>query len=572
MKKIILVFSFICLGFAVHAQQSEISLEVKEHIKARIDADLNVGIVVGYIDGDTVEYYSYGKTALTNGTDVDENSVFEIGSISKTFTAIMLAEKVIQGEMSLSDPMSKYLPESVKVPSRNGKVITLKDLATHSSGLPRLPDNLKPANLNNPYADYTIENAYSFLSSYELPRDIGETYEYSNYGMGMLGHILELQSGKSYEDLMVERIADVYGMNETRVVFTKSMKEHLAKGHANGREVENWDLPALAGAGAIRSTASDMVKYLQANIEYSDTALNKGMKLSHQVAYANEAQNLEIGLAWHLGNNGNLVLHNGGTGGYSAMAAFNVTTKKGVVVLTNSIENVDAIALKLLDNTSQLVMPKLSIARILEEEINANGMSKGIVFYKKTKQETPDAYDFGEGELNRLGYKFLGQDDLESALAIFKLNVEMFPEASNPYDSLGEVYLKKGDSTLAITNYKKSLELDVTNDNAVKILTDLGIDTASLIKEVIVPVEVLETYVGDYELAPSFIITITRVDSHLFLQATNQPQFEIFASAQNEFYLKVVKASVTFNANSKGVIDSMTLHQGGQHIPGKKME
>jgi len=264
MKKVIFLFSFIFLSFAVTAQQTKISSEVKDHIKARVDNGLNVAIVVGLIDGDSVEYFSYGKTALEKGQDVDENSVFEIGSISKTFTTIMLADEVLKGNMKLLDPLSKYLPKNVKVPSRNNRVITLKDLATHSSALPRMPTNFTPANPNNPYADYTIELAYDFMSNLELTRDIGELFEYSNFGMGMLGHALELKNNMTYEDLMIERIANPLGMNNTRILFTKNMKNHLAKGHSNGREVENWDLPAMAGAGAIRSTASDMVKYLQA--------------------------------------------------------------------------------------------------------------------------------------------------------------------------------------------------------------------------------------------------------------------------------------------------------------------
>ena len=572
MKKIIVLFSFIIFSFVVTAQQTKITSEVKDHIKARVDNGLNVAIVVGLIDGDSVEYFSYGKTALENGQDVDENSVFEIGSISKTFTTIMLADEVLKGNMKLLDPLSKYLPKNVKVPSRNNRVITLKDLATHSSGLPRLPNNMSPTNPNNPYADYTIEQAYSFLSGYELPRDVGETFEYSNFGMGILGHALELKNNKTYEELLIERIANKLEMNNTRIVFTDNMKNHLAKGHSNGREVENWDLPSLAGAGAIRSTASDMVKYLQANMGIKKTTLYDAMLMTHKSAYKNEGQNFEMGLGWHYALDKSVVWHNGGTGGYRSFAGFIKDTTKGVVVLTNSVESVDAIGLKLLDDTRQLEMPKLSIVNILEEDITANGIESGIALYKKLKADSLDKYNFNEGELNRLGYSFLGKDKNDIALEIFKLNVAVYPKASNPYDSLGEAYLKQGDSTLAITNYKKSLELNPANDNAKKILIDLGVNEAEVIKDINVSVEVLETYVGKYQLAPTFIITITRKESKLFLQATGQPQFEVFPSSQNEFYLKVVEASITFNKGDDGDIESLILHQGGQKVPGKKIE
>jgi CubicO group peptidase (beta-lactamase class C family) len=570
MKKLLLVVSIIFIGFTAQAQDALISSEVKNHIKARVDNKLNVGIVVGVIDGDKVEYFSYGKTALENGTDVDENSVFEIGSISKTFTAIMVADEVLKGNMKLSDPIQKYFPEGVTVPTRNGKEITIKDLATHSSALPRMPDNFQPTNPNNPYADYTIPLAYEFMSSVELTRDIGSQYEYSNFGMGMLGHILELINNKSFEDLLIERITNVYNMNDTRVVFTDNMKAHLAKGHANGREVENWDLPALAGAGAIRSTASDMVKYLKANMGMTPSPIYNAMKMSHEVAYTNEEQDFSMGLAWHYGLNDTVVWHNGGTGGYISFAGFLKGTNKGVVVLTNTQENINAIGFKLLGDDAELKVPKKSIAVKIDNEIEANGIDSGIALYRKAKTETDDSYSFDEDELNSLGYKYLAKDEDRIALALFKLNVEMFPNASNPYDSLGEAYLKMGDSALAKKNYTKSVALNPANEGGIKVLESLGVTSA--VKTVNVASEVLDTYVGKYELAPTFIITVTHKENKLFVQATGQPQFEVFPKAQNEFYLKVVEASVTFNADETGKIISMTLHQNGQNMPGKKIE
>lgn len=570
MKRFTLFFSFVCFSFALYAQQFQIPQEVKDHIKERVDNGINVSIAIGFIDGDDVNFFSYGKSALENGFDVDENSVYEIGSISKVFTGILLAENVLYGRMKLSDPLEKYLPEQVKVPVRNSKEIDLKDLATHSSGLPRMPNNFTPTNPLNPYFDYTVELAYDFMSRHELVRDIGSRFEYSNYGMGMLGHILELESGKSYENLVVNRITNVLNMDDTRVVFTKRMKNNLARAHSNGREVENWDIPALAGAGAIRSTTSDMVKFLKANMESDTSTLNKAMKMSHKVAYKNEEQNFEMGLGWHYAIDKTVVWHNGGTGGYRAFAGFVKGTTKGVVVLTNSSEGVDDIGLKLLDDTRKLEMPKISIGNVLEKEINSNGIEEAIEFYNIAKKEESITYNFGEDELNNLGYKYLVKENIAVALAIFKLNVKMHPNASNPYDSLGEAYLKQGDSTLAIRNYKKSLELNPGNDNAQRVLKNLGI--AKVVEEVIVSDEVLQTYVGKYQLTPNFNITVTKKDLRLFIQATGQSQFEVFASAQNKFYLKVVTASITFNSDDGGKVISLTLHQGGQNPTGIKIE
>lgn len=139
----------------------------------------------------------------------------------------------------------------MKVPTRNGRQITLLDLATHTSGLPRLPDNFSPKNADNPYADYTVEQMYAFLSGYTLPRDIGATYEYSNLGSGLMGHLLARNDGTNYEALVLERICRPLGMTNTQVVLTPGLKARLATGHnAAGERVSNWDLPTLAGAGA----------------------------------------------------------------------------------------------------------------------------------------------------------------------------------------------------------------------------------------------------------------------------------------------------------------------------------
>ena len=358
-------------------------------------------------------------------------------------------------------------------------------------------------------------------------------------------------------------------MDDTRLVLTQTMKNRLAKGHDGLSETENWDIITLGGAGGIRSTVSDMVKYIQANINANtiDSKLHNAMALAHKSAFKSKEQNAEMALAWHI-ENGSFLMHNGATGGYCAMSAIDKASKRGVVVLTNSNENVDAIAIKLMVPSYPLKAIKPSIAKVLAKEIKVNGITKAIAFYKEAKTKQANNYNFEVEELNTLGYQLLAEDKKDIALEIFKLNVAEFPEASNPYDSLAEAYLENGEQELAIENYKKSLDLNPANDNARDVLKSLKVD----IKEVTVSKEMLESYTGKYQLAPTFAITITTKEGRLFLQATGQPQFEIFPSDYNIFFLKVVEARVEFNANSKGKIDSMTLFQNGQVLPGKRVE
>jgi serine-type D-Ala-D-Ala carboxypeptidase/endopeptidase len=233
----------------------------------------------------------------------------------------------------------------VKVPTRNGKEITLLHLATHRSGLPRLPTNMAPKDAANPYADYAFPDLYHCLETVELAWNPGDAYAYSNLGMGLLGHILELRSGKSYEQLVIERLCRPMGMRDTVMTLTPELKRRLAPGHrSNGTPAANWDLPGLAGAGALRSTADDMLRYLDANLGDAHAEAH--------VTRASIGNGMRIGLAWHLTpltpKGPTIVWHNGGTGGYRSYAGFIRQSRTGVVVLGNSTSDVDRLGIDLL--------------------------------------------------------------------------------------------------------------------------------------------------------------------------------------------------------------------------------
>jgi CubicO group peptidase (beta-lactamase class C family) len=308
-------------------------------IKQRVEEKRSAGIVVGLLPAD-------GKTRVIAFGDpgpgkppLDANTVFEIGSISKVFTSTVLAQMVLDGKVALDDPVQKFLPAGVTMPTRNGKAITLGSLSTQSSGLPRMPNNFRPKDSSNPYADYTVQQMYDFLSGYQLTRDPGQQFEYSNLGVGLLGHALALAAGKSYEELEQERVWTPLGMTNTAITLTPWMKEHLALGHdAAGAVTSNWDIPTLAGAGAIRSTAADMLEFVDANLHPERGPLGKAMELAHRERAPAGGGNVAIGLNWiilHAGTD-TIVWHNGGTGGYRTFIGFEPSRKMGVVVLTNS--------------------------------------------------------------------------------------------------------------------------------------------------------------------------------------------------------------------------------------------
>jgi CubicO group peptidase (beta-lactamase class C family) len=239
--------------------------------------------------------------------------------------------------VSLDDPVQKYLPASVHVPTRNGKVITLGNLSEQNSGLPRMPDNFHPANPANPYADYGAAQLYEFLNGYQLPRDPGAEFEYSNVGVGLLGLALARATGKSYEELERSLVWAPLRMTHTAITLTPWMEQHLVLGHdEQGKVVPNWDLDALAGAGAIRSTANDMLKFADANLHPERGPLERAMAFAHQVRA--KAGPMGIGLNWlslYAGAD-TIVWHNGGTGGYRTYLGLLPSRKMAVVVLTNS--------------------------------------------------------------------------------------------------------------------------------------------------------------------------------------------------------------------------------------------
>jgi len=565
--------NLICLLLSIFAVESygqkatKLPDTVVNNIEKRIAYEQSPSIVVGIIDNDGPRYFNFGNTKV-NGTPANEHTIYEIGSISKVFTATLLAQQVLDGKVKLDDPAQKYLPREVKVPQRGGKEITLAHLSDHTSGLPRMPSNFAPGNPGNPFADYTVEKLYSFLSSYTLTRDIGSSYEYSNVAQGLLGHILALNAGITYEALVTKTITSTLSMNETKISLDDNMKTNLATGYSNGMAVENWDIPTLAGAGAIRSSTYDMLRFLGANLGLIESPLQDAMNMTHRVRH-DKAGEMRVGLGWHIakGKFGDVIWHNGGTGGYRTFAGFVKETSTGVVVLTNSAAGADDIGFHLLHPDAPLRKPKASIVAKMRKEIDIKGAEAGVALYHELKRSNVE-YDFSENVLNTLGYSYLDKN-LAVALALFELNIELFPKSFNVYDSYGEALLKDNQKDLAIENYKKSVELNPGNTGGIEALRKLGVQIQPEIVQV--PESILETYVGIYELQPGFVIEVTRSGSQLFAQATNQSKFEVFAKSNTEFYWKIVAASITFNIKEQQV-ESLTLHQGGQNLLGKKLK
>jgi serine-type D-Ala-D-Ala carboxypeptidase/endopeptidase len=321
-----------------------IPAQVKNFILNQIVNKSKAAIVIGFVDPNGTRIFSFGNMSTAHNIPVNQNTLFNIASITKTFTTLLLADMVKQGLVNLSDPIEKYLPASVKVPEFNRQKITLEDLATHTSGLPELPSNVW---LNNKVGDinpnYNESQLYQALSDTKLTRAPGSQFQYSSFGISLLGHILSLKSGGiPYEQLVKDRILNVLGMNDTKIALSQNeINTRFPVGHMAGKEITTPTIPTiLADSGAFRSTAPDMLKYISANLGLIHTTLDDAMQFGHLIRHpgiiANPMNYSEyLALGWRvLTNYGTEVIaHTGALPGWNANVAFIPAKQIGVVAL-----------------------------------------------------------------------------------------------------------------------------------------------------------------------------------------------------------------------------------------------
>jgi D-alanyl-D-alanine-carboxypeptidase/D-alanyl-D-alanine-endopeptidase len=326
----------------------EIPPPVKSFILNQIVNKSKAAMVVGFVDPNGTRIFSFGNMSKAHNVPVNENTLFDIGSITKTFTTLLLADMVEQGIVNLTDPIEKYLPASVKVPEFSGHKITLADLATHTSGLPFLPSNIwinnKVGGMIN--SNYTANQMYTALSNFTLTREPGSKFQYSDFGLGLLGYILSLKAGVPYEQLVKDRVLNVLGMNDTKITLSQSdIKNRFPVGHQDGREINTPTIPTvIEGAGAFRSTANDLLKYLSTNLGFLHTKLDSAIQLQHLIRHpgtyppANPMNYSEyVALGWRvLTNFGTETLaHEGEINGWEAFVGFTPIKQDGVVLLCN---------------------------------------------------------------------------------------------------------------------------------------------------------------------------------------------------------------------------------------------
>jgi CubicO group peptidase (beta-lactamase class C family) len=329
MKTILVLYIIFPFSFLyAQATNEEIREFVKEELNSK-DFPNNTQLSIGFISGDSI--FTYGVTKKRKWKQVvNDDLVFEIGSISKVFTSFLLTHCVERGLLKLSDTIQHDLDVEWKVKDP----ITYEMLSNHTSGLPRLPSNLfkyMAKTPRNPYVNYDKEALISYLEEgLKLESEPGKEYAYSNVGAGLLGYLISEKLDMSYEKAIRTMILDDLGMASTSTELNGYSQEEMVQGlNISGSVTDNWDFDVLVGAGGIKSTVLDMVKFMNAQLSDSDSEIEMLQKKTF------ETDEINLALGWHIIIDKNYLWHNGSTGGYRSSFVLDPNSKTGVIILSN---------------------------------------------------------------------------------------------------------------------------------------------------------------------------------------------------------------------------------------------
>jgi CubicO group peptidase (beta-lactamase class C family) len=540
----------------IGASGAELPSDTASYIAQAVANGQFVGLVVGYIDGKDSVIRGFGVASKETGAVPDASTVYEIGSITKTFTATLLAEEVIDGKVKLADPVQNHLPRDVTLAQVGERPIELLDVAMQYSGLPRMPANFRPANPVDPYADFDDARLWEAVNTVKPARGPGAAYEYSNFGFGMLGEILGGETGMSYRDLVRSRIFVPLGMTSSDTVLTDSLRRRAAQGYGPaGMPVSYWALAAFAGAGAIDSTATDMLAYLRANMaasaEASASALQRAMALAHEPrANVTPDGSMRIGLAWMTTPGGGGRWHNGGTGGFSSFLGFTDDRKRGVVILSNQGgRSVDQVGFHLLSASAPLPETRTQITLApgkLDELVGRYTVTPQVMFTITRDGDTIDVQLTGQ---NALPVYASAADEFFAKVVDAQITFER-------------------DADGKITGL--TLHQNGQNIRAERLGAD-GKPVAPIPQLALTP-EQLDAYVGRYQLTPQLVFAITRNGDQLSAQLTGQPAVPIYADKPDHFFYKVVDAQVDFERDMVRKVTALTLHQSGREMKAPRIE
>ena len=541
-----LLFSlFLIFTYAISAQN--LNSDIDAYISKQYTSDTPGFSILVAKDGKTIYKNGFGMANLEVGVKAAPKHVFEIGSITKQFTAVSILMLEERGQLSVNDEITKYIPD---YPTQ-GKTITIHHLLNHTSGIKSytgMPSFMKEAR-----TDMTPTELIDKFKNEPMEFDPGTAYKYNNSGYVLLGHIIEVISGKSYADFIQTNIFDKVGMTNSYYGSMTKIIPNRASGYSeteSGFQNANYlSLTLPYAAGSIMSTTEDLLKWqnaISANLLIKRSSLEKAINGSK----LNSGEVIPYGYGWIKGNvNGSTTVeHSGGIFGYSTNGIFLPEENVYVIGLSNcDCGNVGAIVTN---------VAAMAIGKPFQKKEDAINLSE------KQLSKWVGAYVYDGGVIRHITLK----DNQLYSQREGSTNLKIYPMTETNFifdggDTSYDFYMENGQRMVTMTS----------NGNPI---TGKGIDKAppAQRKEITLEPNVLAEYIGRYELQPTFHITISVRDNKIYGVATGQGEVELFASEKDKFFLKVVPAEIHFNRNEKGDVESLTLHQGGQKIPGKKVD
>ena len=562
-----------CFAAVVAALSLSASAQgIADHIDQLMTAYHETGQFDGAVlvaSGDEIVYEKgFGEADRSWHVPNTPETRFRIGSVTKQFTAALVLQLAEASELDLNAPITRYLPD---YPAAQGRV-TVHQLLSHTGGIPEhlgQPDF--PDMMRDPITPLAFLDVFS---GRPLDFEPGSAFRYSNSGYVLLGAIIEQVTGQTYADALRTRLLEPLGLTDTVYQTNEAVLDRMASGYdrttTGVQHAPYIDTSIPYAAGMMVSTVHDLHQWTRA-LHAAAPFQNAEMLVTMTTPVLND-------YAYGIGNSlipvgsgaVRSIGHNGGIPGFTSMLMYFPETEQTIAIISNTGDSVGDIArnLAVTLHGGEATMPTRPVEAVLAEIIEADGVDAAIARYREMRV-AGGAFD--EDQLNTVGYQLLQAGDIPGAIRVFTLNVEMYPQASNPYDSLGEAYFNARDPENASANYLRSLELDPTNDNARAMLGRIGVAVPET-QAITVPTETLDAYVGRYALAPTFVVEITRDGETLYGQPTGQPRVELAPVSETRFRVIGGDAQVSFARDGDGPASALTLHQNGRNQRGDRVD
>jgi D-alanyl-D-alanine-carboxypeptidase/D-alanyl-D-alanine-endopeptidase len=541
MKKTILIGLILCVVASAFAKPPA---DLQQQLNAFAKGDSG-GIAVAWVDGDGTVFFQTGTYSADDPRPITPDTQFEIGSVTKVFTALLLAESERLGKVGRNDPAAKFLLPSNDPAQAALAKITLLSLTTHTAGLPRLPSNIgpKPDANPDPYAAYDRTMLVEALRKDGRVAPANGAMAYSNFGVAVLGETLAAAWSTTYADALRAHVLTPLGMTSTSIGLAGSrLPPDLAPGHANGVTVPNWTFQAFAPAGALRSSAREMAIFLTACLSKGAHPMRAAIAATMQPQRMAADIGGHIGLGWFLTDDAErpVIWHNGATAGSHAFVAFSPKTGAGVAILANTQKGSEALGFGLLGATPP--QPKVETVKDAASYLGRYSLSPTFAI-----------------DISEVNGTLRAQATGQPSFGVRVIAADRFGIVGVPAEI--------------------TFERDKSGRVAALVLHQNGVDQRAPRgelppppTEVALSVEALREYAGEYRLAPQFVLTVTEAAGALFAQATGQEKLPVFASAKDEFFYKVVAARVTFKRDAAGKVTGLILHQNGRDLPAKKTQ